>query len=350
MPRARKPMRSTRKRKTRSFSRYSPPMVWNDSPRPTNRAPARMWRSGSRSSRGSVGSAPASARARGRAESRGHPRPVARAPRSPRRRTIRGTTRAKKDLKGSPFCLSCDFSDREDGGAGSRTRPAAALDLPAPSCPGDGSVPMYNPGRGGDCLHGHQRLRSLHHRHRPFELAHRGARCGRPAASPSGWRTAGCSTGTARVRVELFGSLALTGRGHGTDRAVLMGLEGETPGGRSIPTAWRPRVAAIRAERADLPARPARDPLPGEARTWSSTAGTCSPSTRTACASPPSTPPGRSWTSAIYYSVGGGFVVNEGATGEDRLVEDRTAAALSLPQRRRAAGRGRGQRPRRSGS
>ena len=34
---------------------------------------------------------------------------------------------------------------------------------------------------------------------------------------------------TARVRVELFGSLALTGRGHGTDRAVLMWLEGESP-------------------------------------------------------------------------------------------------------------------------
>ena len=31
------------------------------------------------------------------------------------------------------------------------------------------------------------------------------------------------------VKVELFGSLAYTGKGHGTDRAVLMGLEGETP-------------------------------------------------------------------------------------------------------------------------
>jgi len=31
------------------------------------------------------------------------------------------------------------------------------------------------------------------------------------------------------VRAELFGSLALTGIGHGTDKAVLLGLEGETP-------------------------------------------------------------------------------------------------------------------------
>jgi len=34
---------------------------------------------------------------------------------------------------------------------------------------------------------------------------------------------------TARVVAELFGSLALTGRGHGTDRAILLGLSGEVP-------------------------------------------------------------------------------------------------------------------------
>jgi L-serine dehydratase len=32
-----------------------------------------------------------------------------------------------------------------------------------------------------------------------------------------------------RIQVELFGSLGLTGRGHGSDRAVLLGLQGETP-------------------------------------------------------------------------------------------------------------------------
>ena len=31
------------------------------------------------------------------------------------------------------------------------------------------------------------------------------------------------------VKAELFGSLALTGKGHGTDKAVIMGLEGEDP-------------------------------------------------------------------------------------------------------------------------
>ncbi|KAI8069718.1 serine dehydratase alpha chain-domain-containing protein [Gongronella butleri] len=31
------------------------------------------------------------------------------------------------------------------------------------------------------------------------------------------------------LRVDMFGSLALTGKGHGTDNAILMGIEGETP-------------------------------------------------------------------------------------------------------------------------
>ena len=34
---------------------------------------------------------------------------------------------------------------------------------------------------------------------------------------------------TARVRTELYGSLGATGRGHGTDKAILLGLEGEQP-------------------------------------------------------------------------------------------------------------------------
>lgn len=42
-------------------------------------------------------------------------------------------------------------------------------------------------------------------------------------------REIGLLRDTVRVQCELFGSLALTGRGHGTDRAVLLGLEGEEP-------------------------------------------------------------------------------------------------------------------------
>jgi len=41
--------------------------------------------------------------------------------------------------------------------------------------------------------------------------------------------TADKLTSTAHVVVDLYGSLALTGHGHGTDRAVLLGLMGEAP-------------------------------------------------------------------------------------------------------------------------
>jgi L-serine dehydratase len=40
---------------------------------------------------------------------------------------------------------------------------------------------------------------------------------------------AGLLENTRSLRIELFGSLALTGRGHGTDRAVLLGFMGEDP-------------------------------------------------------------------------------------------------------------------------
>ena len=52
----------------------------------------------------------------------------------------------------------------------------------------------------------------------------------------------------ARVRVELFGSLGATGRGHGTDLAVLLGLEGEQPDTVDVEAAPR-RVETIRGSR-----------------------------------------------------------------------------------------------------
>ena len=50
----------------------------------------------------------------------------------------------------------------------------------------------------------------------------------------------------ARVQAHLYGSLALTGRGHGSDTAVLLGLEGETPEGVDV-DAVAARLAAVRA-------------------------------------------------------------------------------------------------------
>jgi len=48
----------------------------------------------------------------------------------------------------------------------------------------------------------------------------------------------------AQIKIELFGSLALTGVGHGTDYAVLMGLEGDSPENID-PTSIQPRIQNI---------------------------------------------------------------------------------------------------------
>jgi len=52
----------------------------------------------------------------------------------------------------------------------------------------------------------------------------------------------------ARVQVDLYGSLALTGKGHATDRAVLLGLAGNEPAAID-PAAIDSTVAAIRASK-----------------------------------------------------------------------------------------------------
>src|SRR5262249_18727626 len=58
-------------------------------------------------------------------------------------------------------------------------------------------------------------------------------------------RTADILDRTADVEVRLYGSLALTGKGHGTDKAILLGLEGATPEAVD-PDEVERRVAAVR--------------------------------------------------------------------------------------------------------
>ena len=58
---------------------------------------------------------------------------------------------------------------------------------------------------------------------------------------------------TASIQADLYGSLALTGHGHGTDRAILLGLAGQTPEGID-PAGIEARLSAIRAAgRLELP-------------------------------------------------------------------------------------------------
>jgi L-serine dehydratase len=54
-----------------------------------------------------------------------------------------------------------------------------------------------------------------------------------------------------RVRAELFGSLGATGRGHGSEGAVILGLEGEAPETVDVATI-APRVAKVRERHAVL--------------------------------------------------------------------------------------------------
>jgi L-serine dehydratase len=58
--------------------------------------------------------------------------------------------------------------------------------------------------------------------------------------------TTGLTLQTASLRVDLYGSLALTGLGHGTDRAILLGLSGQTPEGVD-PAEIETTLSAIRA-------------------------------------------------------------------------------------------------------
>src|SRR5882762_2582075 len=60
-------------------------------------------------------------------------------------------------------------------------------------------------------------------------------------------KTEGYLYQVASLKIELFGSLGATGKGHGSDRAILLGLEGEQPDTVDISTV-ESRIATIRSE------------------------------------------------------------------------------------------------------
>lgn len=61
-------------------------------------------------------------------------------------------------------------------------------------------------------------------------------------------REAGSLEQCAEIEVRLYASLALTGKGHGTDKAITLGLEGATPE-EVNPDEVEPRIAEVRASR-----------------------------------------------------------------------------------------------------
>jgi L-serine dehydratase len=111
----------------------------------------------------------------------------------------------------------------------------------------------------------------------------------------------------AAVRTELFGSLGATGKGHGTDKAVILGLLGETPDGVDTTTV-QTRIDAIRsAQQLDLLGC---HPLTFVEKQHILFRRTALPYHTNGMRFTASTPTAR-FATRDYYSVGGGFVVNQ---------------------------------------
>ncbi len=126
------------------------------------------------------------------------------------------------------------------------------------------------------------------------------------------------------IKVELFGSLGFTGKGHGSDKAILLGLEGEDPAtvdvdaipARVAAAGQRKQVKLLGKHAVDLDPETAlvfhrREKLPLHANGMRFSALNAA---------------GAAIAEKIYYSVGGGFVVDhagapaDGSTPADQVV------------------------------
>ena len=120
---------------------------------------------------------------------------------------------------------------------------------------------------------------------------------------------AGLATKVARFRCDLYGSLAATGKGHGTDRALVLGLMGEQPETTDVQRIQE-RVDAVRENKhlmtpwgAEINFDPTRDldfkrlkPLPRHPNGMHFTALDAA---------------GEPLLDAVIYSLGGGFIASE---------------------------------------
>jgi len=125
-----------------------------------------------------------------------------------------------------------------------------------------------------------------------------------------------------RVRCDLYGSLGATGKGHGSHKAVMLGLQGEMPDQVDVATI-APTLARIReSKRLELGGRHAvafdeaqdlvfhrRETLPFHSNAMKLQAFDAQDTLL---------------LSKTYYSVGGGFVVDHDAQGQPQLVQDPT--------------------------
>ncbi|HRP98714.1 MAG TPA: L-serine ammonia-lyase, partial [Rhodocyclaceae bacterium] len=140
-----------------------------------------------------------------------------------------------------------------------------------------------------------------------------------------GLKETGLLVRVASVKAELFGSLGATGKGHGSDKAVLLGLEGEAPdlidpeqvegklarirGEQRLMLAGEHPIAFVEREHLVMHRRQSLPYHPNGMRITAFDAA------------------GEPLAGKVYYSVGGGFVVDESAAGADRIVADTTPLA-----------------------
>ncbi|MBT2969910.1 MAG: L-serine ammonia-lyase [Candidatus Thiodiazotropha sp. (ex Ctena orbiculata)] len=131
---------------------------------------------------------------------------------------------------------------------------------------------------------------------------------------------------TKRLNIELFGSLGATGKGHGTDKALLLGLMGEVPSTVDVETIAQ-RIQAVRERREVVLAGGSRlrfdvdkdlqfhrrKQLELHANGMRFTAVDAED---------------REILHSHFYSVGGGFVIEQNAQGETLLQEDKTRLAF----------------------
>ncbi len=137
---------------------------------------------------------------------------------------------------------------------------------------------------------------------------------------------------TVSLKVELFGSLGATGKGHGSDKAVLLGLEGDSPQTVDVATVEQ-RLSAIRSSKVirllgthSVAFDEGRQLVMHKRKSL------------------PFHPNGMTFTAKdaneqellarTYFSVGGGFVVDDTVSAEDSLSQNplkKVSAALPYP-------------------
>jgi L-serine dehydratase len=132
---------------------------------------------------------------------------------------------------------------------------------------------------------------------------------------------------TARVTVDLYGSLALTGIGHGTDRAILLGLLGEAPD-TIDPATVESKIATIRntnfitlGAKETIPFIETENLLFHRNQMYPDPAIPSHPNGMRFTAFDAT---GTPLTTEVFYSVGGGFIVSEAERTAETLTSTRT--------------------------